>query len=1778
MEGCRFTGSFNRAVYAYWYNYGLIIRNNNFLSSGPCIYLYNYNNNAIIKNNNFSSPSNAIYLYYYNYNYDISENTLNGGDWQNYAYGIYSYRSYGSITSNEVSNYYMAIYDYQRYGNMTIRNNTIVKNYNGIYGYTATSYTTTINNNIISSAPEVGGTPIAGSYGIYDYYTYDFVSNYNDLYNNTTNYFVVSQGAGDILTNASFKDPNNNDYHLNPDSPCINAGTPAGTDIGRYQYLLSVNLISPNGGETWEAGSKHLIRWTTEGDPTEVRLYYTSGEAYQTIATGLSDTGSYLWTLPDVNTTEAIVRIEAENTANAVVTAESDGPFEIVATYDYPSVEVFTPNSGSKIGGSMSFNITWLATDEGGIAEIQLYYTTGEGWQTIATGEQNDGAYSWTAPLIDTNEAIVSVLAIDDSTAHNVGSAESAYFIVDSTPPTVPNPVTPANGSTITEGKPTFTWEAASDNLSGIVSYEINVAGVSRVLGAVLAYTPTGNLPDGTITWEVRAKDGAGNWGSWSSLFSFTHNDLDSPLVTVEAPNGGEKWGGGQTHNITWQATDESGISQVKLYYGTGEGWVAIVSGLSNTGSYSWLLPAYNTNEALVSVEAIDNSGALNIGYDASAAPFIIDSEPPSVPVLLSPADGAIVALPPTISWQESTDNLSGVANYELTFDATLVVTFGAATLSTPTSGVGAHSWKIRAKDQAANWSAYSPLWTYTVTTDVYVDAVNGNDGNTGTSESQAWQTLTYATGQVGGGQRILVKEGVYDNAVLGEFFPIYLPDEVAMVGFGAGIKTIESSSGNDVLSLYYASTVEGFTIRNLAGTGYIVYYSDNYGYVNQCSLEVTNGAGGFLVDGGYGSFLNSSFTGNGGGNQINGSNFTINNGTLTGSLLGRLMYFNVLTTGHIIRNSYFSEANGNQVLYFRRGNSNTIIENNVIAGPGGSQAVYFDSGASSDNVLIRNNLITGLDYNNGTGISLYGNGTIVSNEVRSFNTAIEGQWDSSGTLTVEGNTIVGFQGGVSNNSDTLTIIAKNNIIAAAPNLGGGVASSYGLYNGGAGSVVSDYNCPFNNMQHFSGVSAGVSDIITNPRFVNPTGNDFRLYANSPCVGAGEFGVNMGRYNAIGASLTLPSQSYVSALTGDDTLGDGTIGNPWKTITRASASTEGTIHVLAGTYDGLLGESFPIYLGDDRQLLASAGSPIIDGTGSGVNIIYAGLNSVVSGLDIQQDSGFQYALAIHNNKALVSQCTLEISNNAYGLQVVGNNVRVAQNTFIGSLARSGLEYQGSAGTIEGNTFTGSYDSGFGGQAVNMRIGSFNRITNNQISNSAADRDGINVSGANTYLTIEANTIQAAGGGNGVYVSSSINNFYIHDNTIIGGDTSGAGMGLYLVGYGSVVSNEVRSFGSGIYVAEMNNGDMTFNNNTIVKCLVGWRNEASAAYSATVTNTILACSPETGGVGLAGSYGMLDAGNGSTSISRYNSFYGNETNTNLLITDKTGDVYEDPEFVNVSTDNYRLGGNSICVDAGTPEGNDMGRYQFGVGYVQIFVTAPATGDVWSIGSSRQIIWETSGRPTAIDLYYTTGEVWLPIALGQPNSKVYSWPIPNNPSTEAKVLIQGAKIGSIGTGESGFFTITPDQIAPSVEVTNPTFGNIWRGNATYEVTWTATDESGIDSVSLYYRLSSAESWTAIATGQPNSGNYFWLVPAANTVEAAIKVEAIDSSANHNIGTGESDVFTVDSLGPDAPTLEAPANGSTTTESRPMFSWLQPADNFSGVASYEIAIDNDTFLAMS
>ncbi len=98
------------------------------------------------------------------------------------------------------------------------------------------------------------------------------------------------------------------------------------------------------------------------------------------------------------------------------------------------------------------------------------------------------------------------------------------------------------------------------------------------------------------------------------------------------------------------------------------------------------------------------------------------------------------------------------------------------------------------------------------------------------------------------------------------------------------------------------------------------------------------------------------------------------------------------------------------------------------------------------------------------------------------------------------------------------------------------------------------------------------------------------------------------------------------------------------------------------------------------------------------------------------------------------------------------------------------------------------------------------------------------------------------------------------------------------------------------------------------------------------------------------------------------------------------------------------------------------------------------------------------------------------------------------------------------------VAADLTAPSVVVTSPNGGESWVEGSLHTVTWTASDASGIDSVSVDYSLhGSGGPWLAIQHGAVNSGSIGWTVPAAMSDSASVRVIAFDPS--HNQGNDQS-----------------------------------------------------------
>ncbi|MFC1559722.1 choice-of-anchor Q domain-containing protein [Candidatus Margulisiibacteriota bacterium] len=286
--------------------------------------------------------------------------------------------------------------------------------------------------------------------------------NYDESYFNSNTYDVTYSdiepadfvaGTGNISSEPLWISTIEGDseyYHIAGGSPCIDTATSEGApsedmegnvrprgfgyDMGPFEFQgPSIRVDDPNGGETLAAGDIFDILWTTspDADSITIRLSTNEGASWDTLITSeIADSGTYSWEVPSgIISGECLISIEA------VIGSDwnydiSDAVFTIK---EEPTIILLTPadDEGLTMGGT--FDITWSATPDAAVDYINIRYSTGDAfaWIEVVTGEANDGSYTWNVPDLRSVTCKVSVESVgyfDDSDY----DANDGYFLIGS--------------------------------------------------------------------------------------------------------------------------------------------------------------------------------------------------------------------------------------------------------------------------------------------------------------------------------------------------------------------------------------------------------------------------------------------------------------------------------------------------------------------------------------------------------------------------------------------------------------------------------------------------------------------------------------------------------------------------------------------------------------------------------------------------------------------------------------------------------------------------------------------------------------------------------------------------------------------------------------------------------------------------------------------------------------------------------------------------------------------------------------------------------------------------------------------------------------------------------------------------------------------------------------------------------------------------------------------------------------------------------------------------
>lgn len=439
-------------------------------------------------------------------------------------------------------------------------------------------------------------------------------------------------------------------------------------------------LLLPNGGEFFYVASTTNITWDQTTYYSNVRIEYSSdnGTTWNTIVTSTTNDGIHPWTLPNVNSTNCLVRILQTNDISRY--DESDAVFTIgkqtpVLTY---------PNGGEQLLSSCSVNILWNQTTFYNNVKLEYSINNGTTWNTIVTSTPNVGTYSWTPPSGPLSQVKVKITEVGDPAQTDQSATvfsikqplELTTVFTDTLYGCTSFPVT-FNYSKTCEGTGTYCYYSI-DNGATWTSFGSFTNSASGTSGS-----RTFSVPNGITSNQCKFMVCTQPSGGYCDTSNYTFTILPAPIdVTVTYPNGGETFIIGSVETLTWTSTPyTSGIFDIYYSSNGGSSYVTLASNVSSN-SYDWTIPnAPGTNYKF---KVVVDGQVCN--FDESNATFSIAPQP-AVMTYPNGGENLLSSCSSTITWDQTTY----YSNVRIDYTTDNGLTWTAIT--TNTANDGSHSW-----------------------------------------------------------------------------------------------------------------------------------------------------------------------------------------------------------------------------------------------------------------------------------------------------------------------------------------------------------------------------------------------------------------------------------------------------------------------------------------------------------------------------------------------------------------------------------------------------------------------------------------------------------------------------------------------------------------------------------------------------------------------------------------------------------------------------------------------------------------------------------------------------------------------------------------------------------------------------------------------------------------------------------------------------------------------------------------------------------------------------
>ncbi len=464
----------------------------------------------------------------------------------------------------------------------------------------------------------------------------------------------------------------------------VDAAAPAVQNISSTFTIEALpsnaTILTPNGGENLFSTTLYNITWNVSGTNI-IDLEYSSdnGVSWQGIVQNYaSNPATYTWLIPSLNSSTVKVRIK--NSINGLVLDESNNVFTI--TQPTPALYLSSPFGYENWTVGSIQNIQWTYSF---ITSVKIEYSTNGGntFNLIsANTPASDLSYDWTVPAALSSNCIIR---ITDNNSALTSQNQNPFNIVNASIILL----TPNGGEIFNSNADTIiAWNG--NLVSNLVKLEYSINnGTSWNLIAnnipnanyyqwLVPNTPSSNC-------RVRISDAQFPAVTDQSNTAFTITP-PTPTISLLSPNGSEQWSIGTNQTILWNSNN---IANVKIEFSTDSGvtW-NILNPLvqANLGSYTWLVNALPSTNALIKVSDAANT-AVN---DVSNNVFEFFT-PTSFIDLLYPNGGEQIAagINTDITW-----NAQGISNIAIEYSINNGVSWQLIATGVLAS-TGSYSWNV---------------------------------------------------------------------------------------------------------------------------------------------------------------------------------------------------------------------------------------------------------------------------------------------------------------------------------------------------------------------------------------------------------------------------------------------------------------------------------------------------------------------------------------------------------------------------------------------------------------------------------------------------------------------------------------------------------------------------------------------------------------------------------------------------------------------------------------------------------------------------------------------------------------------------------------------------------------------------------------------------------------------------------------------------------------------------------------------------------------------------